>query len=856
MIVFFNLTQAVQAQESRSGSLEFWEARQALAAESPYKNLSWRSVGPSVMSARIIDVEVSPADKHTIYLAGATSGVWRSVNNGGTWSPIFDHQPDYSIGDMAIAPSNADILWVGAGEANFRQNVDSGFGIYKSMDGGKHWQHMGLTESRHIGRIIVHPSDPDTVYVAVLGALRSANEQRGIFKTTNGGNAWSKVKYLDDETGFVDMIMDSENPETLYAASYYRSSGPWFFYDKSSKNGVWKTVDGGRNWTRLTNGLPVDDYVGRIGISLCAAEPKVIYARVVHEKVGPDGKPLGGEYSRGEEIYRSGDGGQSWHMTAEFNRSKNPWYFAHIVADPKDPNKVVSLGGGTGSFLISTDGGKIFTNNDKGTYGDHQALWIDPDNTDHYIAGHDGGVSYSYDSGKTWRRDLELPIGQIYAVNYDMRSPYWIHVGTQDSHSLVGPSNSVPEGKNWKFLLWGDGMNTEVDPVEWNIVYPSAVMGNIVRHDLITRETISIRPTRRRARQFDPPLRFSWNLPSMLSPHNRKRLYLGADRLLRSDDRGDNWEIVSPNLTGQHETQFGQSPYSTITALSESPLKRGLLYVGTDDGFVWMSPDDGISWVKINEGLPKDRWATSVNASGHDEGTVYVNFTGDRLDDFAPYVFKSQDYGKTWKSIVSNLPEEPTNVIREDPRRPDLLYVGTERGIYCSFDGGESWASLVNNLPTVPVVDLRIHPRERDLIIATYGRSVWVMNVTPLQDLTEWVKSSGLHLFPNRPYYLSADPFWGERYVDYRDKIYFTYYLAEDQPEVKIEILSDRDGSKITELTGSARKGLNQVLWDRTQDAGGGGMFAPPRSFTPPGRYTIQVAAGPYRAKDKLEIKP
>ncbi len=844
-------TTVAAPQGSSRHPLAFWETRERLRAESPYKNLEWRCVGPSVMSARIIDVEVSPAEKHTIYLVGATSGVWKSVNNGVTWTPIFDDQPDYSIGDMAIAPSNPDILWVGAGEPNFRQNVDSGFGIYKSVDGGRSWRHMGLSESRHVGRIIVHPKNPDIVYLTVVGALRSANDERGIFKTTDGGNTWTKVKYIDEHTGFVDMVMDPQNPETLYAASYYRHSGPWFFHDKSERNGIWKTSDGGQSWTRLTKGLPVNDYVGRIGISLCAAHPRVIYARVVQDKLGADGKPLGGEYFKGEKIYRSDDGGDSWRMTAEFNQMKNPWYFAHVVADPKNPDKVISLGGGKGSFLISTDGGKNFTNHDKGTYGDHHALWIDPDNTARYISGHDGGVSYSYDGGMNWRRDLELPIGQIYAVNYDMRRPYWIHVGTQDSHSLVGPSNSVPEGKNWKFLLWGDGMNTEVDPVEWNIVYPTAVMGTIERHDLITREAKPISPSPRRTHHFDPPLRFSWNMPSMLSPHDRRRLFLGANKLLRSSDRGDTWEVVSPDLTGQHETQYEQSRYSTITAISESPLEEGLLYVGTDDGLVWRSPDNGTTWVEIRDGLPADRWATCVTGSPHDKATVYVNLTGDRLDDFNPYVFKSTDYGNTWKSITSNLPSEPTNVIREDPRRRNLLYVGTERGIYASFDGGGTWASLVNNLPTVPVVDLKIHPRENDLIIATYGRSVWVMNVGPLQELTDWVKTSGLHLFPNRPYYLSADPYWGERYVDYRDTIYFTYYLSEEQPQTTIEIVSDRDGARLTELKGSGSKGLNQVMWNR-----GTGKEGRTAMWAPPGRYTVLVTAGPYRTKGKLEIRP
>lgn len=830
--------------------LKFWEEIETLSRNSPYKNLEWRNVGPTVMSARIIDVEVSPEDNHTFYFGGATSGVWKTTNNGVTWEPIFDDQPDYSIGDIAIAPSDSNILWVGAGEVNFRQNSDSGFGIYKSTDSGKSWQHMGLTESRHIGRIIVHPQNPKIVYVAVLGALRSANKMRGVFKTTNGGETWKLVKYIDDETGFVDMVMNPKDPKIIYAASWWRKSGPWFFYSKSMKNGIWKSIDGGENWNRLENGLPVDEYVGRIGISLCVDHPNVLYTRVVHDRIGPDGKPLGGQYYNGEEVYRSDDGGQSWRLTAQFNQMKNPWYFGHIIADPHDPDTVITLGGGKGSFLVSKDGGKTFDNRDKGTYGDHQALWIDPSNTEHYIAGHDGGISYSYDRGKNWIRDLKIPIGQIYYVSYDMQSPYYIHVGTQDSHSLYGPSTSSPEGKNWKFILWGDGMNTEVDPVEPNICYPTACMGTIARYNTETREKVFISPDHRRNPEFEPPLRFSWNMPSLMSPHNHKRLYLGANKLLRTDNRGDSWKVVSPDLTGQHETQYHQSPYSTITAISESPLKEGLIYIGTDDGYVWVSHDNGVHWQLINEGLPEDRWATCISASPHDLSTVYICFTGDRLDDFSPYLFKSNDLGKTWNSIINNLPQEPTNVIREDPKRQNLLYAGTERGIYCSFDGGESWSSLKNNLPPAPVLDLEVHPRENDLIIATYGRGVWVMNVGPLQQLSEWIKKSGLYLFPNRPYYISADPFWGERYVDYKDTIYFTYYLSEDQPSTRIEIISDKDGDKVRELEGSGKKGLNQIFWDRsTGKAGRSEMWATP------GVYTIRLTSGPYVTKGKLEIK-
>ena len=827
-----------------------WPRRRVLADSSPFRALQWRSVGPSVMSARITDVAVAPDDAKTMYLAGATSGIWKTTNNGNTWTPIFDGQPDYAIGDLAIAPSAPQIIWAGTGEANFRQNVDGGNGVYRSTDGGKSWQHRGLAASRHVARIVVHPTNPDIVYIAALGPLRSRGGERGVYATTDGGVSWRAAKVWDDTTGAIDLAIDTSNPAVIFAASYARQSGPSFFHDKSAGNGVWRSRDGGVTWARLTVGLPVHAFVGRIGLTLCASRPRVLYVRMAADSLGADGRPLGGALVNREVVYRTDDGGDSWRRVAEWVQAKNPWYFGHIYCDPTRPDRVFSLGGGSGSFLVSEDGGGTWENRDAGTYGDHQALWIDPADPAHLVAGHDGGVSYSYDGGRAWRRDLEIPIGQIYTVNHDFQSPYNLYVGTQDSHSLYGPSNSAPNGRQWKFQLWGDGMTTQVDPID-PISYPSAVMGTIVRYNRETRDVVTVSPSRRGSPDFSPALRFSWNFSTLLSPHDRRRLYAGANRLLRSDDRGDSWRAISPDLTTGASSSYVQSPYATITTISESPRRAGLLAVGTDDGLVWVSEDDGLSWRNVSAGLPVRQWITRVVLSSHEERTMYLTATGKRFDEFAPAVYRSPDLGATWTAIHRDLPAEPTLTIAEDPRRRGLLYVGTERGVYASLDAGARWVSLVGNLPAVPVVDLRVHPRENELIAATYGRSVWILNVAPLQEAGPWMDREPVHLFPPRPYHVSADPHWAEKYVEYRDAIALTWMLGGDHRETVIAVVAESTGETMATLRGPGSRGLHQLTWDRTT-----GRAERALMYAPPGRYLLKLTAGDVKTMGVLEIRP
>ena len=826
-----------------------WPVRKTLADASPYRGLQWRNVGPSIMSARVTVVVASPADPNTIYVGGAASGIWKSTDAGISWSPIFDNQPDYTIGSLAVAPSAPDVVWVGTGEANFRQNVDRGNGIYRSSDGGRSWQQPGLIHSGSIAKILIHPTNPSIVYAAALGPLRSRGGERGVYKTTDGGSTWRAVKVWDDTTGVVDLALDPGHPDVLYAASYARQAGSAFFHDRGTANGIWRSTDGGGTWTRLTNGLPTHAFVGRIGIALAASNPRVLYARIVVDSLDANGHPLEGALANREVVYRSDDGGDSWRSLVVWPRAKNPWYFAHIFVDPTNADHVYSLGGGKNSFNVSEDGGRTWENRDAGTYGDHHALWIDPHTAGHLISGHDGGISYSYDDARHWRREFDLPIGEIYSANYDMRSPYWIYVGTQDSHSLQGPSNSTPTGKHWEFQLYGDGMTTNVDLVDSVTTYPSLSSGQIVRFNLRTREVVDVSPLRPRT-DFDPPLRVSWNFATLISPHNHLRLYAGANQLLRSDDRGDSWHVVSPDLTTQTLSTYAQSPYATITAIAESPRQAGVLAVGTDDGLVWVSEDDGVTWRNVTAGLPSGRWITKIAASPYDTRTLYLTGTGKRFDDYAPTVYKTNDLGATWRPIMEGLPLEPTLTITEDPARKDLVYVGTERGVYASPDAGRSWVSLVANLPSVPVLDLRVQPREHELIAATYGRSVWVLGVTPLEE-GDWARREALHLFPNRPYYVSADARFAERYVEYRDAIPITWSLAADAPETTIEIADAETGQTRTTLHGPGTRGIHQLLWDRTY-----GSTEDHGMYVPPGRYALRLAAGSLRTKGLLEIRP
>lgn len=902
--------------------LASFEKHKKMARESIFKNMKWRNVGPVVQGGRITDIEVPKGRPYTIYIAAASGGVWKTENNGTTWTPIFDTEATFTIGDIAIAPSNPDIIWVGTGENNSSRSSYAGTGVYKSTDGGRTWKYMGLGETHHIGRIVIHPKNPDIVYVAAIGHLYTYDTARGLYKTTDGGKTWTKLPLPTNERiGVIDLVMDPSNPDVLYAATWERDRRAWNFVESGPGSGIYKTENGGKTWKRLTNGFPTGWYVGRIGLAVAPSNPNVVYAIVDNQKIIPEAEKeikkrlkegaisiealekmtaeeflaLGKEkitrflkanrfpreytaekimemVKKGEitpkdianylsdanrrlissrvigpEIYRSDDGGKTWRkMNKKYIRgfyNTYGYYFGQIRVDPKNENKIYILGV---PLMVSEDGGKTFRRiGGRGVHADHHALWIDPENPDHLLDGNDGGLNISYDGGKTWQKINNIPIGQFYTVEVDNTtgSPYRICGGLQDNGVMCGTDQSIPGvTEPWKTILGGDGGYVRFDPIDPNIVYAEFQFGNIYRINLKEKSLKKIQP---RGKLGEPPLRFNWQTPFMISPHNPFILYLGANKLFISYDRGDHWYPISPDLTTNPPIQ-GDVPFGTITSISESPLKPGLIYVGTDDGKVWVTKNGGADWEEIDKGLPK-KWVSRVVASAHHEGIVYLTMTGYRDDDFTTYVFKSNDYGKTWVSLKANLPDEPVNVIREDPHNPNVLYIGTDLGVYVSINGGKSWYSLRANLPTLPVHDLKIQSVENDIVIGTHGRSVYVMDVEPIQELTEEILKKDGHLFRIKPVKLER----GYRFYMFgqgpRAVIY--YYLRKAKKKAIVEII-DSSGKIIKKLKGSADRGINLVEWNLITDS-----KKPEERFARPGLYTVRIKAGKVILEGKLEIK-
>lgn len=886
--------------------LKAWEQHEMMKKTSIFKNLKWRSVGPEFMGGRITDIEVPPGNHFIIYVAVASGNVWKTENNGTTWIPIFESESTFTIGDIAVSPSNPDIIWVGTGESNSSRSSYAGTGVFKSEDGGKTWKHMGLADTHHIGRIIIHPENPDIVYVAAIGHLYTENEERGLFKTTDGGKNWKKVLYLNPRTGVIDVAMDPSNPDILYAASWERIRKAWNFTGNGPGSGIWKSVDGGEHWVRLTNGFPVGEHVGRIGLAVAPSNPNVVYAlldnqaqRPVEKKEGElsieelkamkkdeflkiDPKILDRflrrysvprEYTAekviemvrsgeltinhivqyvmdanralfeanvvGAEVYRSDDKGETWRKMNEkyidnFYYSYG-YYFGNIRVSPDNENKIYILGV---PLLTSEDGGKTFKNiGGRGVHADHHALWIDPKNPDRLILGNDGGINISYDRGKTWQKINNLPIGQFYTVTVDMEKPYNIYGGLQDNGVVYGPSNHKPElgvPDPWKSLFGGDGAYVQVDPLDSNIVYVESQFGNIAR---INKKDGSVKRIRPSGKLNEPPLRYNWQTPYLISPHNPFTLYYGANRLFKSLNRGDSWICISPDLTTNPQPQ-GNVPYGTITTISESPLKPGLIYVGTDDGNLWVTQNDGASWTKIGQGLPK-KWVSRIVASKYDEGTVFVSLTGYREDDFEKYLYMSEDFGKTWKSIAGNLPSEPINVIREDPQCKEILYVGTEPGIYVSIDRGKTWHSLCNNLPTTPVHDLIVHPRDNELVIGTHGRSVYVLNVDIIQKFVKnRIYERDVHLFEISPTNLVSERGFLKAEVS-------IYFYLKSSLNVAIEVI-DINGKLVKKSEIKGEEGINLHELVLTSET----------SPLEPGDYKVILSAGEKKLEGILKINP
>ena len=746
------------------------------ALETAISHLEYRGIGPALMGGRIADLAVVESKPQVFYVGTGTGGVWKTVNHGTSWTPLFDDQPTSSIGDVTLDQSNPNLVWVGTGEPQNRQSSGWGNGVYKSTDAGNTWRHMGLEGTNHVGRILIHPRNPDVVYVAAVGDLWGPNEERGVFRTQDGGETWDKVLYIDEHTGAIDLAMDPGDPNTIFAAMYQRQRTGWGFNGGGPGSGIYRTFDGGDSWTELSEGLPEGDK-GRIGVDVFRQDGNVVYALVEAEPRSADqgfgggGGGGGGESQNG--LFRSLDRGDSWEKMSGAN--PRPMYYSQVRIDPSNVDRIYLLGG---SLMVSDDGGRTFRNDGaEQIHVDHHALWINPNDPDHLILGSDGGVTATWDGTAHWRMFDNLPLGQFYAIGYDMRDPYYVCGGLQDNDPWCGPSNTRSfhgiRHQDWYETAYGDGFFTIVDPTDSTIVFSESQGGNMNRYDLVTGEKTPMRPITGPRADGDTAktYRFNWNSPLQLSPHDPATVYLGANYLMRSRDRGMSWEEVGGvDLTKQIDRKEleimgvpgsepamsihdGTSNYGNITAFAESPLARGLLYVGTDDGNVQVSRDDGATWANVADridGLPERTYVSRLEPSAHAEGRVYASFDGHRNGDYAAYAYVSEDYGDSWSRISEGLPDGwSVNVITEHHRAPNLLFVGNEVGLFVSVDRGEGWVQLKNNLPVVPVDDILIHPRDNDLLVGTHGRSFWILaDVTPLEHLSAEMLAEAGRVFP------------------------------------------------------------------------------------------------------------
>ncbi|MCF8225255.1 MAG: hypothetical protein K9J30_05210 [Bacteroidales bacterium] len=731
--------------------LEGYTQHEKMRAASPYDTLHWQFIGPANISGRCTDVEaVGPkGQNYTIWVASASGGIWKSINEGVTFKPVFDNYGTSSIGDIAIAPSNTDVVWAGTGEANIFRSSNAGCGVWKTTDGGESWTHMGLENTYTISRIIIHPRDPDIVYVASAGHEWTKNRERGLYKTTDGGETWDHIKYIDDETGIIDLVMHPEDPETLYATSWQRTRLKWNdprTYENHENNHVWKTTDGGKNWERINNGLPETRFRGRMGIDISRSDPDVMYLLIDNYDLAYKAKK--GEldnYGRqkkdvikGAAIFKTENGGESWFRTSglteetkkfmENHSATYGWVFGQIRVDPNDPNTIYSLGIWLNQ---SFDGGGEFSAI-RSIHADHHGMWIDPDNSNYILSAHDGGISVSYDQGKNWRSLIkELPLAQFYNVEYDNASPFRVYGSIQDHHSFYSEVD-MSRGRDrvrpteWEYTLGAEGSSHIVDKRDNNTILASLFYGKLAKAtvDGYPDDMRYVLPGRY---PEEKDFRGQWMAPTIFSPQNPDIVYHGVQYVMRSSDLGETWRVISPDLTFNDPDKIGDISYQTITSIDVSPFRSELIYAGTDDGRIWRTKNGGETWNDIREKPMPERWVSRIVASTYDMGTLYVTQTGRRDDDAQVYIWRSEDYGDNWQDISSNIPVGPINVIREDPVNKKILYAGTDVGVYVSLNRGESW-QVLGDLPCTYVHDLKIHPRDNMIIIATHGRGMFVLD--------------------------------------------------------------------------------------------------------------------------------
>jgi photosystem II stability/assembly factor-like uncharacterized protein len=831
--------------------------------ESYLRAFTARPLGPANMSGRVTSLAVVEKRPAVQYVGTAGGGVWKTTDHGATWAPLFDDQPVASVGAVAVAPSDPDVVWVGTGEANPRNSVSWGDGVYRSADGGKTWAHVGLRGTRHVGRIVVHPRDPATAYVAALGHLWRPGKERGVFKTTDGGRTWGHVLALDEDTGCVDLAMDPADPQTLYACAYrvrrdgFDGGNPAVQFGKRA--GLYRTTDGGQTWSKLMRGLPARP-LGRCGVSVSRKDPRVVYAVIQSDRTDirdvPGQPPRAGHVAETGGVFRSTDRGRTWAKLNDL--CPRPFYYGQVRVDPSDPQRVYVLGI---PLYVSSDGGRTFrAAGARGLHGDHHDLWVNPANPAHLVLGNDGGVYYSTDSGAHWSHVRSLPVGQFYGVAVDRRRPYCVYGGLQDNGTWAGPSRTdSPEGitlDDWKRILPGDGFRCACDPDDADTLYGEAQWGALARVDLRTGQFVRIRP---RPPPRHPGFRFNWNAPLLLSAHRPRALYFGGNHLFRSTDRGNSWQVISPDLTHGRPGPSADAGH-TISALAESPLAPGVLWAGTDDGRLHVSRNGGRTWADVGarvSGVPARRCVRHVECSPFAVGTAYLALDRHRQGDDAPYLFRTEDFGATWKPLGGGLPPEgPVLVVRADPLNRQLLFAGTEFGLFVSLDRGSTWQRFGRGLPPAAVHDLAIHPRDRELVVATHGRGLFVVDVAPLQEMTPRVLSSPLHLFnvrnaslprrrptPPRPArgYSAPNPPGGA----------VIHYALRGRPSgpVRLAVLGP-GGRLVAELPAGSEPGLHSAVWD-LRSAGRQGRPA----RVAPGEYTVRLSVGEQVALRKLRVR-
>lgn len=950
LLLFMSLVIIVPAQRKKKGAdvppatsaEERWKGylqRLSLEENSLVKNVPFKNVGPTVMSGRVVDLEVNPADPSHFYVAYASGSLWETKNNGTSFESIFDNQIVMTIGDIVVDWENG-ILYVGSGENNSSRSSYAGYGIFKSSDNGEIWENLGLTETHHIGRILLHPEDPNTLWVGALGHLYSENSERGVYKSTNGGQTWEKTLFISNRTGIVDMIIHPDNPNVLIAAAWEKDRKAWNFEEAGAGTAIYRSEDGGNTWNEIADdsGFPDTKGTGRIGLAFAPSDPNIVYAILDNQdrrekddnsedegltkdqlRTMTNQQFLGLENSainsfldnngfprnynavdikkdveagkvkpidlviytedansllfdtpvKGGEMYRSNDAGKTWTKTHEdYIESmifSYGYYFGQVRVDGQDPNVIYTMGV---PIVRSDDGGKTFKSiNEDNVHVDHHALWINTNDPRHLILGNDGGVYVSFDTGATWTNCNSPSVGQFYSIAVDMDQPYNVYGGLQDNGVWKGPSTYTysrswyQEGRYpYERLMGGDGMQVAVDTRDNTTVYTGYQFGNYFRINTQTGERKYITP---RHTLGDAPYRWNWEAPITLSSHNQDIVYFGSNRFHRSMDMGENFETLSDDLTKGGKK--GDVSYGTLTTISESPTRFGLIYVGSDDGLIHRSDDVGDTWTNITDGLPGDFWVSTVVASKHSEGRVYASLNGYRWDNFQPLVYRSDNYGKNWKNISGNLPNEPVNVVKEDPVNENIIYVGTDHGVYVSMDGGTTYQAFAEGLPNTPVHDLIVHPRENELVLGTHGRGIYIGDVSLIQQMNDEILAKTIHAFPIEEVTFSSR--WGSKTWAWGNVIEPTttiniYSNAQAKGKIQIifkdEVVSSKDistdkGLNIIELSLETDSSFKELLSDEEKENykeaenGDYHLIA--------GEYTVRITLGDTNVETPLTIK-